>query len=105
MSSISRRRNGLMAFSVIGGPVLGEVLGPSISRQDARFPLLSQLSSRHKLPRERFSPAAQPRRRRSDWGRTAVHPFEPFTTGQSGGQEPIANPPTDSQALGARQPL
>jgi hypothetical protein len=34
MSSISRRRNGLMALSVIGAPVLGEVLGPSISRQD-----------------------------------------------------------------------
>ena len=31
MSSISRRRNGLMVLSVIGGPVLGEVLGPSIS--------------------------------------------------------------------------
>src|SRR6516162_2195440 len=28
MSSISRRRNGLMALSVIGAPVLGEVLAP-----------------------------------------------------------------------------
>src|SRR6516162_10250706 len=37
MSSISRRRNGLMALSVIGAPVLSEVLGPSISRQDACF--------------------------------------------------------------------
>jgi hypothetical protein len=27
-SSISRRRNGLMAVSVIGAPVLGEVLDP-----------------------------------------------------------------------------
>src|SRR5215472_11896699 len=40
MSSISRRRNGLMALSVIGAPVLSEVQGPSISRQDACFPLL-----------------------------------------------------------------
>src|SRR6516162_48439 len=37
MSSISRRRNGLMALSVIGAPVLGEVFSPSISRQDACF--------------------------------------------------------------------
>src|SRR5436190_22998163 len=37
MSSISRRRNGLMALSVIGAPVLGEVFSPSISRQDASF--------------------------------------------------------------------
>src|SRR5262249_9898406 len=28
MSAISRRRNGLMAFSVIGAPVLGEVFAP-----------------------------------------------------------------------------
>src|SRR5215471_10675450 len=28
MSSISRRRNGLMALSVIGAPVLGEVFAP-----------------------------------------------------------------------------
>src|SRR5215831_2576371 len=28
MSSISRRRNGLMALSVIGAPVLGEVFSP-----------------------------------------------------------------------------
>src|ERR1700730_95332 len=45
MSSISRWRNGLMALSVIGAPVLGEVLGPSISRQDAPLPLLPELSS------------------------------------------------------------
>src|SRR6516162_10469001 len=37
MSSISRRRNGLMALSVIGAPVLGAVFSPSISRQDACF--------------------------------------------------------------------
>src|SRR5256885_8264562 len=57
MSSISRRRNGLMALSVIGGSCLSEVLGPSISRQDACRPLLPELSSRYKLPRQRFSPS------------------------------------------------
>src|SRR5215469_14314924 len=53
MSSISRRRNGLMALSVIGAPVLREVQGPSISRQDARF---CYFTGRHQLPPERFSP-------------------------------------------------
>src|SRR6516225_10901441 len=88
MSSISRRRNGLMALSVIGGSCLGCGSCPSISRQDAHFPLLPQLSARYKLPRERFSPSARlapcrapPRRslNRTDSGRsvgaagTALH--------------------------------
>ena len=34
------------------------MLGPSISRQDVCFPLLPELSSRCKLPRERLSPSA-----------------------------------------------
>src|SRR6516162_414354 len=51
MSSISRRRNGLMALSVIGAPVLGEVLGPS--SQD-RTPASRYSTSCHQLPRERF---------------------------------------------------
>jgi hypothetical protein len=42
----------------LGAPVLGEVLGLSISRQDARLPLLPELFSGYKLPRERFSPSA-----------------------------------------------
>ena len=40
-----------------GAPVLGEVVGPSISRQDARFPLVPKSLSCHQLPRERFSPS------------------------------------------------
>src|SRR6516165_11684423 len=44
ISSISRRRNGLMALSVIGAPVLSEVQGPSISRQDAWLALLPELA-------------------------------------------------------------
>src|SRR6516165_7687588 len=55
MSSISRRRNGLMALSVIGAPVLSEVQGPSISRQDACFCYSPRPFPCHKLPRERFS--------------------------------------------------
>src|SRR5689334_10233349 len=59
MSSISRRRNGLMALSVIGAPVLGEVLSPSISRQDASFCYSPRPFPCYKLPRERFSPSAR----------------------------------------------
>src|SRR5262249_62084157 len=40
MSSISRRRNGLMALSVIGGSCLGAGFSPSISRQDRLLVLL-----------------------------------------------------------------
>src|SRR5215813_1348302 len=65
MSSINRRRNGLMALSVIGAPVLGEVQGPSISRQDACFCYSPRPFPCYKLPRERFSPSAQPRRCRA----------------------------------------
>src|SRR6516165_2946233 len=53
MSSISRRRNGLMALSVIGGSCLEGGSRPLISRQDARF---CYFTGRHQLPRERFSP-------------------------------------------------
>jgi hypothetical protein len=55
MSSISRRRNGLMALSVIGGSCLEGGSRPLISRQDARF---GYFTGRHQLPRERFSPSA-----------------------------------------------
>src|SRR6516225_10161289 len=80
MSSISRRRNGLMALSVIGAPVLGEVFSPSISRQDACFCYSPRPFPCYKLPRERFSPSAhlahcpEPRRSsldRTDTGRSA----------------------------------
>src|SRR5215813_2171203 len=40
MSSISRRRNGLMALSVIGAPVLGEVFAP---RSQDRTPVSATL--------------------------------------------------------------
>src|SRR6516165_8911803 len=58
MSSINRRRNGLMALSVIGAPVLGAVFSPSISRQDACFCYSPRPFPCYKLPRERFSPSA-----------------------------------------------
>src|SRR6516164_2746941 len=54
MSSISRRRNGLMALSVIGAPVLGAIFSPSISRQDACFCYSPRPFPCYKLPRERF---------------------------------------------------
>src|SRR6516164_1354409 len=56
MSSISRRRNGLMALSVIGAPVLGAVFSPSISRQDACFCYSPRPFPCYRLPPERFSP-------------------------------------------------
>src|SRR5215470_4977830 len=57
MSSINRRRNGLMALSVIGAPVLGAVFSPSISRQDASFCYSPRPFPCYRLPRERFSPS------------------------------------------------
>src|SRR5262249_18558256 len=57
MSSISRRRNGLMALSVIGGSCLGCGLQPAISRQDACFCYSPRPFPCYKLPRERFSPS------------------------------------------------
>src|SRR6516165_2160172 len=58
MSSISRRRNGLIALSVIGAPVLGAVFSPSISRQDACLCYSPRPFPCYKLPPERFSPSA-----------------------------------------------
>src|SRR6516165_5654363 len=80
MSSISRRRNGLMAFSVIGGSFLGEVQGPSISRQDACFCYSPRPFPCHKLPRERFSPSTLPGHSNSASESTAVDPFRAFGT-------------------------
>src|SRR5580692_1612761 len=60
MSSIMRRRSGLMALSVMrDAPVLMEVTKPLISRQDAltRYPI-GRIVRRCALPRERFSPLA-----------------------------------------------
>ena len=51
------REIALMALSVIGAPVLGEVFSPSISRQDACFCYSLRPLPCHKLPRERFSPS------------------------------------------------
>src|SRR6516165_9073625 len=45
-----------------GAPVLGAVYSPSISRQDACFCYSPRPFPCHKLPRERFSPTAQPGR-------------------------------------------
>src|SRR5215831_7244783 len=53
MSSISRRRNGLMALSVIGDPVLRGGSRP-LNLKTGRP--LSLLHLRYQLPRERFSP-------------------------------------------------
>src|SRR6516225_7485781 len=65
MSSISRRRNGLMACRSLGAPVLGAVFSPSISRQDACFCYSPRPFPCYKLPRERFSASAHPRRCRT----------------------------------------
>ena len=57
MSSIMRRRSGLMALSVMGdAPVLSEGCEPLISRQDApsRY-RVGCVARRSALPRERFS--------------------------------------------------
>src|SRR6516165_5271319 len=44
-----------------GAPVLGEVFGPSISRQDACFCYSPRPFPCYKLPRERFSPSTHER--------------------------------------------
>src|SRR5580698_6602389 len=54
MSSISRRRNGLMALSVIGG-LLSWVRLKAPQSQD-RTPASGYSTCCHQLPRERFSP-------------------------------------------------
>ena len=73
------REIALMALSVIGAPVLGEVFSPSISRQDACFCYSPRPFPCHKLPRERFSPSAQPGRSpRIGEGRQST-PDESFT--------------------------
>src|SRR5215469_4777907 len=76
MSSISRRRNGLTALSVIGGSCLGCVFSPSISRQDACFCYSPRPFPSYKLPRKRFSPSALGRRR----GRLQQGPLIDSTT-------------------------
>src|SRR4029453_1520955 len=60
MSSIMRRRNGLIASSVMGdAPVLSEVANSSSSRQDASSRYrVAVPAARGALPRERFSPLA-----------------------------------------------
>src|SRR5262249_54922566 len=93
MSSINRRRNGLMAVSVIGAPVLGEVQDPSISRQDACFCYSPRPSPCHKLPRERFSPSAHPSRSRSLRQRSA----NSYVRSQGTKQRPSV--PTDSGSV------
>src|ERR1700756_4734216 len=75
MSSISRRRNGLMALSVIGGSCLGCGLQPLISRQDACFCYSPRPFPCYKLPRERFSPSAHPRHFRTLWRRSLHNPI------------------------------
>src|SRR6516165_4715682 len=54
ISSISRRRNGLMALSVIGGSCLGLRLKAPQSQD--RTPASRYSTCCHQLPRERFSP-------------------------------------------------
>jgi hypothetical protein len=75
MSSTSPWRNGLMAFSVIGR-LLSWVRFLAPQSQD-RTPVArysSELSSRYKLPRERFCPPAQPGRPDAPPRRSAFHP-------------------------------
>src|SRR5215469_5223358 len=62
MSSISRRRNGLMALSVIGGSCLEGGSRP-LNLKTGRP--LSLLHLRYQLPRERFSPMPLKRPSRS----------------------------------------
>jgi CheY-like chemotaxis protein len=73
MSSIMRRRNGLMASSVIGMLLsLGEGCEPLISRQDAplRY-LIGPDARRSALPRERFSPLTLSGQARDDQIKTS----------------------------------
>src|SRR5580704_973292 len=66
MSSISRRRNGLMALSVIGG-LLSWVRLKAPQSQD-RTPASGYSTCCHQLPRERFSPLPLKRPCRRDRG-------------------------------------
>ena len=59
MSSIMRWRSGLTRVSAIGGSCLEVRLDTPILRQDA---LSRDHRPRRRLPRERFSPLAQPGR-------------------------------------------
>src|SRR5215472_3059597 len=68
MSSISRRRNGLMALSVLGAPVLGEVFSP---RSQDRTPASAtprdpSLAAYYRGSGLVLRPTADPRRRRKE---------------------------------------